>query len=243
MERLQKILARAGVASRRKCEAFIAAGRVTVDGAVVRELGAKADPARHEIRCDGERIRPEKPLYFLVNKPRGMVCSRAADGGHRRVADLFGGIEQRLFTVGRLDADSDGLLLVTNDGELANRLAHPRYGVRKVYEAEVDGVLSAEAAGRLKKGVHLSDGLVRFDTVTARAAGRGRSRVRVVLRRGLNREIRRAFAAVGHRVRRLRRVAIGELSDPALRPGAYRKLSAGELAMLREDAGLVRAEQ
>ena len=241
MERLQKVLARAGIASRRKCEEYITAGRVTVDGKVVRELGVRVDPFESVIRCDGERLRAQAPVYLLINKPRGVVCSNATDGGHVRVVDLVGAVEQRMFTVGRLDADSEGLVILTNDGELANRLAHPRYEVPKTYVVDIDGALSAEEVARLKKGVHLSDGVVRLAEVRSKRSGPGRSRVRVVLGRGMNREIRRAFAAVGHRVQRLTRVQIGRLSDAGLRPGAHRRLSAKELVVLREDAGLLRA--
>jgi len=243
MERLQKILAKAGIASRRKCEELITAGRVTIDGTVVRELGTKADPATSLIRCDGERIKTEAPLHFLVNKPRGLVCSNAPEGGRNSVVGLIHGVEQRLFTVGRLDVDSEGLVIVTNDGALANRLAHPRYGVAKVYAVEIDGALTAESLAKLKKGVYLAEGVVRFDEVSSHPAGRGRSSVRVVIRQGLNREIRRAFAALGHRVRGLRRTAIGRLTDSDLQPGAYRKLTAEELAMLGEDAVVTRARR
>ena len=240
VERLQKILARAGIASRRKCEEYITTGRVTVDGAVVRELGVKVDPAQSEVRCDGERVRAEPPVYFLVNKPSGFVCSNSADGERGRVVDLVRGIDQRLFTVGRLDVDSEGLVIVTNDGEFANRLAHPRYGVQKVYLADIDGApLSDAEIAKLKRGVHLAEGIVRFSGVSVRRLGRERSCVRVALREGMNREIRRAFAALGRPVRRLRRIAIGRLSDPELESGAYRKLSAAEFAMLHEDTGLV----
>jgi len=242
MERLQKILAKAGIASRRKCEELITAGRVTIDGTVVRELGTKADPATSLIRCDGERIKTEAPLHFLVNKPRGLVCSNAPEGGRNSVVGLIHGVEQRLFTVGWLDVDSEGLVIVTNDGALANRLAHPRYGVAKVYAVEIDGALTAESLAKLKKGVYLAEGVVRFDEVSSRPAGR-RSSVRVVIRQGLNREIRRAFAALGHRVRGLRRTAIGRLTDSDLQPGAYRKLTAEELAMLGEDAVVTRARR
>jgi len=234
MERLQKILASAGIASRRKCEELITAGRVTVDGAVVRELGTKADAATSDIRCDGERVRPDRPLYFLVNKPRGLVCSNAPERGRARVVDLVRGVEQRLFTVGRLDVDSEGLVIVTNDGALANRLAHPRYEVPKVYVVEIDGSLTPEEVRKLKKGVYMANGVARFDEVSTRPAGRNRSGVRVVLRQGLNREVRRAFAALGHRVRRLRRVAIGRLTDDSLEPGEYRKLTARDLAALTD---------
>ena len=237
MERLQKILARAGVASRRKCEEYITAGRVTVDGKVVRELGAKADPETSIVRFDGEPIKPEKRLYYLVNKPRGMICTNATDTGKPRVIDLLGSVEQRLFTVGRLDVDSEGLLIVTNDGDFANRLAHPRYGVARTYAVELDGTVTAETLAKLRKGVRLAEGRVRFSEVSARSAGRGRTQARVVLHQGMNREIRRAFAALGHRVRRLRRVAISSLSDSRLKAGASRRLKPDELEMLLGSTG------
>lgn len=239
IERLQKILARAGVAARRKCEEYITAGRVSVDGKVVRELGAKADASKNIVCCDGERVKAEPQLYFLMNKPRNVVCSNAPEGGRTRVIDLIPGVEQRLFTVGRLDVDSEGLIIVTNDGELANRLAHPRYETEKVYQVEIDGVLTPADIAKLRKGVHLAEGVVRFEQVSSKHVGRERSLVKVVIRQGLNREIRRAFAATGHRVRRLRRVAIGRISDADLRPGAYRKLSEKELAMLRQESPTV----
>jgi len=242
MERLQKVLARAGIASRRKCEEYIVAGRVTVDGKVVRELGTKVDPRRSEIRCDGARLKAQPFIYFLVNKPQGVICSNASEAGRTRLVDLVGSVEQGLFTVGRLDVESEGLILLTNDGELANRLAHPRYEVPKVYVVDIDGALADEQLARLKKGVHLAEAVVRFDEVTVEGGGRDRSRLRVVVHQGVNREVRRAFAALGHEVRRLRRVAIGGLSDPDLRPGAYRQLSARELADLRRSVGLLEAE-
>lgn len=238
MDRLQKVLARAGVASRRKCEEYITAGRVAVDGDVVCELGTKVDPATQVITCDGERVRPEPLIHLLLNKPAGVVCSSEPDGGHTPITELVRGIEQRLFTVGRLDADSEGLVLLTNDGELANRLTHPRYQVPKTYEVETDGRLSAGQVARLTKGVRLPDGVARFDEISVQKSRDGRSRARVVLHQGLNREIRRAFGAVGRGVIRLRRVAIGRLTAPGLRPGARRKLTKRELATIREDAGL-----
>jgi 23S rRNA pseudouridine2605 synthase len=238
MERLQKILAGAGVASRRKCEEFIVAGRVTVDGKVVRELGAKADAETSDIRLDGERVKAEKRLYYLVNKPRGMLCTNARSSDRPRVVDLFDAVEQRLFTVGRLDADSEGLLIVTNDGAFANRLAHPRYGVARTYIVDVDGQITREDAEKLKKGIHIAEGRVQFSAIKVRSAGRERSVAQITLHQGMNREIRRALAALGYRVRRLRRVAIGSLSDNLLKPGAFRRLTNEELEMLRRDAGL-----
>jgi len=236
MERLQKILARAGIASRRKCEELILAGRVTVDGTVMRELGCKADPDANVVRCDGEIVRPETALHVLLNKPRGFVCSNTREGGHPRVIDLVGAAQQRLFTVGRLDVDSEGLVIATNDGDLANRLAHPRYGVSKTYIVDVSSTITSDDIAKLRKGVHLAEGMVRFDEVHVGALGRGGSRVRIVIRHGLNREIRRVFAALGHKVRRLRRIAIGSVSDDDLKPGAHRKLTPGELKRLQTEA-------
>lgn len=238
MERLQKVLARAGVASRRKSEEYITTGRVKVDGEVIRELGTKVDPESQVITCDGERVRPEPLIYLLLNKPTGVVCSTEPDGGHTPISALVRNIEQRVFPVGRLDEDSEGLILLTNDGRLANRLAHPRYEVPKTYEVDIDGPLSQRQAKALKSGVRLSDGVARFDSLDVEPAGGGRYRARVVLHQGLNREIRRAFSALGRRVLRLRRVAIGRLEADDLRPGDCRKLRAYELALIREDAGL-----
>ena len=243
MERLQKVLAQAGIASRRKCEEYITAGRVSIDGSVVRELGVKVDPLQSIIRVDGQRLKAEPPLYLLVNKPRGVLSSDAPEEGHPRVVDLVRGIEQRLFLVGRLDLDSEGLIILTNDGALANRLAHPRYEVPKTYAVEIDGSLAPEEIDRMQKGVHLAEGAVRFEEVRVRRAGRERSSVLVVLRHGMNREIRRVFARLGHPVRRLRRVAIGRLSDPALEPGDYRKLTPREVEVLRHDAGTVSGQR
>lgn len=242
MERLQKVLAHAGIASRRKAEEYIEAGRVSVDGKVVRELGVKVDPEESIIKVDGQKLKLERPLYFLVNKPRGFVCTNAFEGRHR-VLDLFPTVEQRLFTVGRLDADSEGLLIVTNDGELANRLAHPRYEISKVYIVEIDGGLNQAEVAKLKKGIHIAEGIVRFSDVHVRHAGRDRSVVRVVLKEGLNREIRRAFAALEKRVRRLKRVQIGRVKDDDLKSGTYRKLTSAELQMLREDSGMNQRER
>jgi pseudouridine synthase len=238
MERLQKILARAGIASRRKCEELIAAGRVTVDGAVVRELGSKADPAENDIRCDGQPVKPEPFVYYLVNKPRGMECTHGETGGGRpSVFELFAGVAQRLFAVGRLDADSEGLLIVTNDGAFANRVAHPRYEVPKTYEVTLDAVPTPEQVAELRRGVYLAEGKVRFAEVRVRRLGRDRAVARVVLKEGLNREIRRAFAALGLKVRRLRRTAIGGIEDRRLRSGGRRKLSRQEIDQLRGYTG------
>ncbi len=236
MERLQKILARAGLGSRRQCEELILQGRVTVDDRVVRELGSKADPETQEIRVDGERIRPEKPVYFLFYKPKGVLCTNYDPSGRLRVVDFFTGVAQRVFPVGRLDRASEGLMIVTNDGEFANLLTHPRHGVPKTYVVQVAGEPSDEDLKKLTKGIWLSDGRVRADQVR-RLKRQGKSRwLEIVLSQGRNRQIRRMLARLGHKVMKLKRTKIGPISDPSLKPGQYRPLRPDELQALREAA-------
>lgn len=226
--RLQKHLARAGVASRRGAEAVIEAGRVTVNGEVVRELGTKVDPERDRIEVDGQPIAIEPTRWVALNKPRGYVCTRRDPQGRRTVYDLLPDDMGTLFTVGRLDADSEGLILLTNDGDAANRLLHPRYGVRREYLALVEGKPGPKALRKLRAGVALEDGLA-----TAVDAGfvdtEEGPAVRLVLAEGRKREVRRMLAAVGHPVRRLTRTRYGGLELGALRPGAWRLLDADEL--------------
>ncbi|MBM4080786.1 MAG: rRNA pseudouridine synthase [Planctomycetes bacterium] len=229
MERLQKVLAHAGIASRRECEKIIAEGRVTVDGQVVREMGITVDPTRQRICCDGAPIKAEKKVYYLLNKPQGYVCTNAESSTQPRAVDLLRGLQQRVYTVGRLDEDSEGLILVTNDGELANLLTHPRYEVRKTYMVEVSGSLPPETVARLEKGVWISDGRALPSRLRVLHRHRDATRVEIVLREGMNREIRRIFAKVGHPVRWLRRIAIGNLVDPNLKTGAYRPLTLAEV--------------
>src|SRR5262249_2403225 len=161
MERLNKLLAHAGLGSRRQCETLIGAGRVAVDGHTVRELGTKVDPQKQRVAVDGEPIRVERPVYWLMNKPRGYLCTNRDPAGRPLVIDLVPRVSQRVYTVGRLDEDSEGLLLLTNDGELANRLMHPRFGVEKTYQVQVAGVPTGEDLQQLLKGVWLSAGHVR----------------------------------------------------------------------------------
>jgi len=237
--RLHKLLAQSGVASRRRCEELMLAGRVEVDGAVVTRLGAKVDPRRAVIRVDGARLPPVSPhAYLALNKPRGVVSTMSDPEGRRCLADLVADRQERLFHVGRLDTDTEGLLLLTNDGDLAHRLAHPSYEVPKTYVAEVDGVLRPATRQLLLTGVELDDGLVACDAVTVRTSHGDRTIVEVVLHEGRNRIVRRMLDAVGHPVRRLTRTAVGGVRLGSLRPGQVRDLNPDELGPLLDAAEL-----
>lgn len=230
--RLQRLLAMAGVDSRRKCEEYILTGRVTVDGKPATELGARVDPQKQKVLLDGERVRTERRVYYMLNKPSGVLCTAADPMGRTRVIDLFPRSEQRLFPVGRLDENSRGLLIVTNDGDLAERLAHPRYRIPKIYRVLVDGVLSRETTMQLKKGLYFSDGRFQADDVKfIKRQGTG-SVLDITLTEGQNREIRRLLARVGHKVLRLDRIALGPLNIGDLPIGAYRPLTSVELKKL-----------
>ena len=236
--RLQRILADAGIASRRHAEDLIQAGRVTVDGAVVTQLGTRADPASQDIRVDGSRIRTERKVYYLVNKPKGVVSTSSEAERRPRVIDLVPRCPQRVYTVGRLDAASEGLILLTNDGQLAHRLAHPRYGVEKTYRVQVAGVLSAAAVGRLRQGVWVSDGKMRPHSVRVRRRRGTSTLLEVVLAEGRNREIRRMLTALGHKVLNLQRIALGGVLLGNLRTGTSRRLTHEEVGRLERAAGI-----
>jgi 23S rRNA pseudouridine2605 synthase len=237
MERLNKLLAHAGVGSRRHVEELIAAGRVTVDGRPVRELGTKVDPQAQHVTVDGQPVKMERPVYWVVNKPRGYLCTNEDPAGRPRAIDLVPHVEQRVYTVGRLDEDSEGLLLLTNDGELAHRLMHPRFGVEKTYQVQVAGHPSRDDVQQLLKGVWLSDGHVRAQRVKVMKSQGDSTWIQVVLSEGKNREIRRMLARLNHKVLRLRRVAIGPVQLDKLAKGKARKLSLLELNALRRMAG------
>lgn len=231
--RLQKVLAAAGAGSRRACEELIAAGRVAVDGRIVTEQGVRVDPERVVIKVDGMRLSTRsEALYLLVNKPRGMVSTMSDPEGRPCLADLVGRREQRLFHVGRLDADSEGLLLLTNDGELAHRLTHPSFGVPKTYIAEVTGAVSKDLGKTLRTGIELDDGFVKVDSF--RVVGRTGSRVmvEVVLHEGRKHIVRRLLAAVDHPVQRLVRTQVGPIRLGDLRPGKSRPLNRREISEL-----------
>ncbi|HWB11996.1 MAG TPA: pseudouridine synthase [Pirellulales bacterium] len=236
-ERLQKVMAAAGIGSRRRCEELILAGRVEVDRRVVRKLGTRVDPHAQEIRVDGESLKPGRLSYYLVNKPVGVVSTNFDPSGRPRVIDLLPATKERLFTVGRLDLSSEGLMLVTNDGELANRLAHPRYGIEKTYQALVAGKPEPEVLESLRRGVHLAEGVARVVSVKIRKEIKQSTLLEIVLAEGRNREIRRILAKVGHKVLRLKRVAVGPLRLKDLAPGEWRPLAREEVESLRKKAG------
>lgn len=233
MERLQKILSQAGVASRRAGEQLMRDGRVTVNGTTVRELGTKADPARDDIRVDGRRVKiVQRHRYVLLNKPRGYVTTRSDPQRRPTVIDLLRGVREYVYPVGRLDFDSEGLLLLTNDGDLAARLTHPRHGMARVYEVQVLGEMDRHDTERLAKGVTI-DGR---RTAPAEVKTLGPSRLLITIREGRNRQVRRMCEALGHPVAHLRRVAIGPIRDARLKPGQWRDLTEDEVTRLRRMA-------
>lgn len=232
-QRLQKVLASAGVGSRRQCEELILAGRVEVDRQTVTELGTRVDPQRQQIRVDGTALTCPKRLYFAVNKPPGVVSTNWDPAARMRVVDLVRS-DERLFPVGRLDRTSEGLILVTNDGELANRLTHPRYCVEKTYLARVAGCPSPHELDRLRSGVHLAEGLARVASVRVKRRQRETTELEIVLDEGRNREIRRILARIGHKVLQLKRIAVGPLQLGNLPVGACRPLTREEVQMLEQ---------
>ena len=236
MERLQKILSQAGVASRRASEQLMVEGRVTVNGTTVRELGTKANPAVDDIRVDGRRIKlPERHRYVLLNKPRGYVTTRSDPQKRPTVIDLIGAREY-LYPVGRLDFDSEGLLLLTNDGDLAARLTHPRHGVDRVYEARVLGIPDAHDLQRLSRGFPI-DGRRTAPAQVALVPSRRdspHSPLRLTIHEGRNRQVRKMCEAIGHPVVELKRVSIGPIRDAKLKAGQWRELTQGEIDRLRE---------
>ena len=238
LERLQKIIAHAGFASRREAETMIREGRVTVNGQVVTELGSKADPVRDHVKVDGKLItKPETHRYILLYKPKEVMTTVEDPQGRRTVIDLIKGVRERIYPVGRLDFHSEGLILLTNDGDLAFKVSHPKHGSVKTYHVKVRGVPEDRIVGKLERGITI-DGkrtlpceIARMKT-TGRGDEAGNSWFEVKLREGRTQQIRKMFQAVGHPVSKLRRVAIGPLSDPRLTPGDYRELTSKEVKML-----------
>lgn len=235
MERLNKFLAHAGVGSRRHCDELIAAGRVKVNGQRVTDLGVRIDATAHKVAVDDQPVRAERPVYWVVHKPPGYLCTNRDPAGRPTVGDLLPHVEQRVYTVGRLDESSEGLLLMTNDGELAFALMHPRYGVDKTYLALVAGKPTPDDLHRLTEGVWLSDGKARAKNVRRIKPQGDGTWLRVVLNEGKNREIRRLLAKLGHKVLRLRRIAIGPVRLDKLPKGKARKLSLPELQALKKE--------
>src|SRR3954471_23476888 len=237
--RLQKLLASSGIASRRKCEELMLAGSVVVDGEVVTRLGTKVDPTTAVIRVDGRRLPPvSEHVYLVLNKPRGVVSTMSDPEGRRTLTDLVADRPERLFHVGRLDTDTDGLILLTNDGDFAQRVAHPSYELEKTYVAEVDGVVRKPTLTRLRKGVVLEDGTVDVSAAKVVSTTADRSIVELVIHEGRNRIVRRLLDEVGHPVRRLTRTAIGPVLLRGLSSGELRDLTRDELGPLLDAAQL-----
>jgi 23S rRNA pseudouridine2605 synthase len=235
--RLQKVLAAAGIASRRASETMISEGRVEVNGRLVTEQGLRIDPERDVVRVDGSRIPPPRHhLYLVVNKPRGVVSTMEDPEGRRNLSDLLEGARPgkpaRLFHVGRLDTDTEGLLILTNDGDFAHKLAHPSYEVPKTYLAEVEGIVLPATIKKLQKGVTLEDGPLVPSSVKLVSTARDRSMVRMTLHEGRNRIVRRTMESVGHPVRRLSRTGIGPVRLGTLPVGQLRDLTREELGGL-----------
>jgi 23S rRNA pseudouridine2605 synthase len=231
--RLQKVLAAAGVGSRRACEALIAEGRVEVDGQIVQDQGRRVDPARAIIRVDGERV-PTAPdhVTFAFNKPRGVVCTMHDERGRACIADYLGQRKERLFHVGRLDTDTTGLLLLTNDGELAQRLAHPSYDIAKTYIATVTGAVDREALRSLREGIALDDGTARCDAARITGQAAGRTMLELTLHEGRNRIVRRMCEAIGYPVIELVRIQVGPVHLGQQRPGTLRPIEGRALGAL-----------
>lgn len=241
MERLQKIISQAGAASRREAERLILAGRVALNGGTVTELGVRAEPGKDEIAIDGKLLKQYVPkLYFLLNKPRGYISAVKDNRGRKTVVDLLNDVDEYIYPVGRLDYDTEGLLLLTNDGELMNGLLHPRYEIKKTYEAKVLGVLSDSDIRRLQKGILLEDGITApADAgLVEKAEDNSTSTVKLTIHEGRNRQVRRMLQAVGHRVLDLKRTVFAGLVLSGVRTGSYRRLTTDEIAGLKKLAGI-----
>ncbi|MED1918704.1 pseudouridine synthase [Bacillus thuringiensis] len=243
MERLQKVLAHAGVASRRHCEELIAQGKVQVNGQVVREQGIKVDALKDKIVVNGQQVKLEQHVYLLLYKPTGVITSVTDPRGRRVVVDLLKGINERVYPVGRLDYDTSGLLLLTNDGELANKLAHPSYEIDKVYRAWVKGIPSQEKVRKLATGIRLEDGMTSpgQSKLLKTESSSQKALVELTIHEGRNRQVRRMCEAIGHPVLTLERIRLGFLTLDGLKPGEFRKLNHEEVESLKR--GLVQKKR
>jgi pseudouridine synthase len=231
-ERLQKVLAAAGVDSRRKCEELILSGAVCVNNKVVDTLPVFVDSGRDIITVNGKKIRPQRKVYFLLNKPKGVVCTSFDPQGRKKAIDMVP-VRQRIFCVGRLDADSTGIIILTNDSELTNKLTHPKYGVSKGYVVRVKGEINAEQIEKLKRGVWLAEGKTAAAAVKILKRAPDESMIEITIRQGLNRQVRRMLAKVGLPVKSLKRTRIGKLTDRGLGLGKFRTLTKAELEYLK----------
>ena len=232
-QRLQKVLAAAGIDSRRKCEQLILSGAVQVNRKLVDTLPAFVDPEKDVITVNGKKVQPERKVYFLLNKPKGVICTNVDPQGRKKAIDLVPASE-RIFCVGRLDADSTGIIILTNDSELANRLTHPKFRVPKTYLATVKGQISGEVVEKLKKGVWLAEGKTERASVKILKRSHKESLIEVTIRQGLNRQVRRMLVKVGLPVESLKRTRIGKLNARGLGLGKFRALTKAELAYLKK---------
>ena len=229
-ERLQKIISRAGLMSRREAEKFILNKKVTVDGKIISELGAKADAQKNKICVDGKELKFDaEKIYILLNKPRGYLSTVKDDRGRRTVLDLVPEVEERIYPVGRLDFDSEGLILLTNDGELMNKLLHPKFKIAKTYRVKFSGELTEKKLNQLRAGIELEDGL----TAPAEIFLKNSSTAEITIREGRNRQVRRMFATVGLEVKNLCRIKFANLTLKNLPLGSHRKLTAEEISALK----------
>lgn len=233
-ERLQKVLAHAGVASRRSCEELILSGKVKVDGKQVRELGTKVDPQKSVIEVEGNIIGgKEKPKYILLYKPAGYVCTVSDPRKRRTVMDLIGGVNERIYPVGRLDYDTSGILIMTNDGLLTNELIHPSREVKKTYRTMVKGIPAGKSLGQLASGITLEDGKTAPAEVKLKKVENGNALLDITIHEGKNRQVRRMFEAIGHPVVWLKRISFGPLDLGKMRPGEWRYLTSQEVEALK----------
>jgi 23S rRNA pseudouridine2605 synthase len=232
-ERLQKVLAAAGIDSRRKCEELILDGAVRVNRRIVDELPAFVDPDKDVITVNGKKIRPARKVYFLLNKPKGVICTNQDPQNRKKAIDLVR-TNERIFCVGRLDADTTGIIILTNDSELANKLMHPRYGLAKTYVVEIKGRISGEQIEKLKKGIWLAEGKTGRAMVKVIKRGHQVSVIEVIIKQGLNRQVRRMLARVGMSVKSLKRTKIGKIDAKGLGLGKFRILTKAEVAYLEK---------
>lgn len=235
LERLHKVLARAGFGSRRTCEELILEGKVQVDGQVVTQLGTKVDPETQKIKCMGRWVREPRRIYLVLHKPKRYIVSMRDELGRKTVMDLVA-MRERVFPVGRLDKDSEGLILLTNDGEFANLLTHPRYRVEKTYHVILEGRITPKQKAKIERGVWLSEGKTGPARITVKKLLKELSVLDITIREGLNREVRRIFARLGLKVKRLKRIRIGTLDLGPLPEGAFRELTRGEVNALKSVA-------
>jgi len=237
--RINRFLARAGLASRRGAERIVEAGRVSVNGEVITDLATKVDPGQDVVEVDGERVElPESTTTIIVNKPRGVVVTMSDPQGRPTIADIAAAVPAHVVPVGRLDADTEGLIIMTDDGKLAHRVTHPSFELDKVYEVTARGVLKEAEQRRLEEGIELEGRLTSPATVSVVSTARNRTKALMTIHEGRKRQVRRMFEAVGHPVRALRRIRVGPIELGNLRPGSWRRLNADELRKLKQAVGL-----